>query len=534
MSKNMSILRGGDSDRIWQKYCGFLDLTLDEFMDIQNELLMEEIDLVVDTPLGRKIMRNNKPKTVDEFRKTVPLTTYDDYAEYLNERREDVLAEEPYCWVHTSGRGGSFKWSPFTERAFSRAVDMLVAGFILACTNKKGKINLTGRERCVHNLPPRPYFSAESSWELCKRFDFRVIPPMEEAEKMEFRERTQQGFKLALQSGVDIIGSMSSILVKIAEGFSEGLQQRKFSPFMLKPRVLLRFAKALLISKIKRRQLLPRDLWSPKAIICCGTDTSIYRDLVAYYWGKEPYEYYAGSEASFTALQSWNKKDLVFIPYCHFIELIPESEWLKWQDDNSYQPSTVLLDEVKPGERYELVITDFYGMPFLRYRVGDLIRISALEDKEAGIKLPHMVFESRADGLIDIAGFTRLDEKTIWQAITNIGIRYEDWCIRKEFTGEGESILHLYIELKDDINEESVRNRLHEQLAALDPFYNDLDTMLKLIPLRVTLLSHGAFERYLNEKRAAGYDLAHLKPRHMNATDEMINDLLRVSKEITA
>ena len=76
---------------------------------------------------------------------------------------------------------------------------------------------------------------------------------------------------------------------------------------------------------------------------------------------------------------------------------------------------------LEPGERYELVITSFYGMPFVRYRLGHLIRITALADDEAEIHLPQMVFETRADDLIDIAGFTRISEKTVTQAIANAG-----------------------------------------------------------------------------------------------------------------
>lgn len=70
-------------------------------------------------------------------------------------------------------------------------------------------------------------------------------------------------------------------------------------------------------------------------------------------------------------------------------------------------------------------------MPFLRYRIGDLIRVVSLEDEEAGIKLPQIIFESRADDLIDIAGFTRIDEKTMIQAVINTGIKFEDWSARK-------------------------------------------------------------------------------------------------------
>jgi len=96
-----------DKQTIWQRYCGFLDLSLDEFMRIQELLLLEEIELVADSPLGRRIMNNKQPTSVAEFRRIVPLTTYKDYAPYIGDRQEDALAEKPYLWGHTSGRGGS-------------------------------------------------------------------------------------------------------------------------------------------------------------------------------------------------------------------------------------------------------------------------------------------------------------------------------------------------------------------------------------------------------------------------------------------
>lgn len=97
---------------LWQRYCGFLDLSIDEFMDIQKELLIDEIEQVSDSLLGKKIMGGRKPQSVEEFRRVVPLTTYDDYEPYLSEQQEDVLAEKPVFWCHSAGRGGYFKWVP--------------------------------------------------------------------------------------------------------------------------------------------------------------------------------------------------------------------------------------------------------------------------------------------------------------------------------------------------------------------------------------------------------------------------------------
>ncbi|MBA7588238.1 hypothetical protein ES708_30290 [subsurface metagenome] len=181
----------------------------------------------------------------------------------------------------------------------------------------------------------------------------------------------------------------------------------------------------------------------------------------------------------------------------------------------------MLLDEVKPGEHYEVIITSFYGMPFLRYRIGDLIRIVALEDEETGIKLPQMVFESRADGLIDIAGFARLDEKTIWQAIVNTGIKNEDWSARKEYD-EDKPVIRLYIELKEEMDVNELERLIHQELVSLHRDYRDLEGMLGIQPLRATILSKGSFQRYYEERKRDGADLAHLKPPHMNAPDTVI------------
>ena len=179
---------------------------------------------------------------------------------------------------------------------------------------------------------------------------------------------------------------------------------------------------------------MPKDLWPVKALIGWGIDTSIYRDMVYKYWGAYPYEFHACTEAGIIAAQSLARRDMTFIPHSNFFEFIPEAEWLRSKEDIFYEPRAVLLPEVKSGECYELVVTSFYGMPFIRYRLGHLIRIIGLEDEEAKVCLPQMVFEARADDLIDIAGFTRVSEKTVMQAIANTGIDYEDWMVRKEIS----------------------------------------------------------------------------------------------------
>jgi hypothetical protein len=216
---------------------------------------------------------------------------------------------------------------------------------------------------------------------------------------------------------------------------------------------------------------------------------------------------------------------MTFIPNLNFFEFIPEEESIKSWQDPSYQPQTYLLDEVKPGN-YELVITSFHGGPFIRYKLGHLVKITSLRNEELGIDIPQMEFLTRVDDQIDIAGFTRLSEKIIWQAIENTGLSYTDWTARKEVREK--PILHLYIELKDNghATTEQITSLIHDELKKLDNPYSELESFTGLRPIEVTILPETAFQSYRSRQQAAGAELEHLRPPHINPSDDIIHLLL--------
>ncbi|MBA7699337.1 hypothetical protein ES703_108032 [subsurface metagenome] len=259
-----------------------------------------------------------------------------------------------------------------------------------------------------------------------------------------------------------------------------------------------------------------------------GLDTSIYKDDITYYWGITPHESYAGTEGLAYAMQAWNRKGMTFLPDTVFLELIPCEEQLKYQDEN-YQPSTVLLSEVEEGKLYEVVVTQLYGMPLLRYRLNDIIKVIAMKDEETGINLPQIIFQRRVGETVNLAGLAELDEKTIWQAIAQTEIKYTDWIACKEYD-RNQSFLRLCLELKVDKEPGEVATMIDQQLRIVDTDYKDIHDYLKLQPVRVTLLSSGTFQRYMDEKIKEGADLAHLKPSHVNPPEAEILRLLHLSE----
>jgi hypothetical protein len=516
------------SNETWQQYCGFLDLSVPEYMQIQERLLLEQIGALHGSILGRKIIGDRRPGNIQEFRENVPITIYEDYNPHLVEKREDSLPEKPYCWAYTSGRSGTPKYVPFTRRAYDRITDDSIGIMILACARNKGDVRVHRGMKVVYNLPPRPYFSGYIAASMTDKMDLRFLPPVELAEKMQFEDRIKESFKLALREGVDYVGSQTSVLIKIAESFASQSSSINVKKLISQPGVLFRGMRGKARAKLANRPMLPKDLWNIKAVVCYGMDTAAYKTKLADYWGVEPYEFYGSTEAGAAAIQAWNHKGLYFNPFSCFYEFIPESEVAVWLKDPVYRPQSYLISEVKPGERYELFISSFYGMPFVRYRMEDIFEVESLTDTDTGIRLPQFVFSGRSRDLIDLAGFAQLGEKDIWLAIARTGIGVEDWSARKEIINN-ETVLRIYLEPKDHNPLPVLEESIHKALTEVNWNYRDIDSMLKMKVLRVTALSNGTFKRYYLEKKAAGVALSQMKPPRMNAPDIAIEELLRSS-----
>jgi len=539
MPKAIELLQQGRNEELWQMCCGFLSLNLEQFMTIQKRLLLEQLGLLNRCPLGKKIMRGAKPETVEEFREQVPLTTYADYCPELEEKREDGLPAKPALWVHTSGRSGEYscKWVPMTQ-AYSREMSILMYGIgnLSNCKGWGDTSDIPERPKLVYSVAPRPYVSGAMASMLEQQTPVDYLPALEEAEALSFEERVKLGFKQALSQGLDYFFGLSMVLVVVGNKFSQSSDKVDIRPLLSQPKALFRLTKGLLKSKLARRTMLPKDLWSVKGIISSGLDSWVYRDRIKELWGRYPLDAYVSTEGGIMATQTWDYDGMTFIPNLNFFEFIPESEHFKWQLDHSYQPKTVLLDEVKAGENYEVVITNFHGGAMVRYRVGDIVRITSLRNEKLGIDIPQMVFERRADGLLDFV-VIRLTEKTIWQAIENTGVAYEDWTAYKE---AGEPALRLFIELKDGYqgSDADIAQAIYEQIMKSDNddyttsgVHDDLVDMINF-RVEITLLPRGAFANYTSQRQTEGADLAHLKPPHINPSDKVLSLLLAKPEEV--
>jgi hypothetical protein len=542
MTRPIELLREGRKDELWQMCCGFMDLNLEQFMAIQRRLMAEQIEFLKASSLGRKLMRGAKPTSIDEFRAVVPLTTYGDYIPELTEKREETLPLPPAQWVRTSGYTGKYeiKWIPMSERYVEELEKLCGAIVILCMANYRGDMRgMKQHLKVLSTFAAPPYASGVIASLLRQAVNCDFLPS--NADDLNFIDKVKKGFSQALDEGLDGFGGLPSVLVTVGEQLKQQSNTMDKKDLLKRRGALLRVLKGLAKSRLAGRPMLPRDLWKVRGILGGGTDSAVFKKRVDELWGRTPLELYAGSEGGIYAVQAWDYSTMTFTPNLNFYEFIPEREHFKWQVDHSYKPKTVLLDEVEEGQAYELILTNLHGGALTRYRVGDVVRITSLRNEAAGIELPQMVFERRADDLIDIAGFGRLTERVIWEAIENAGVPYVDWTARKEIVDD-QAFLHIYLESSTSPapSEKAFTAALYRQFRELDKRYNfniysifgEEEEPPEDLPLRVSYLPMGAFRRYIVKRQNEGADLGHIKPPHINPSDTVLAALSEPAVEV--
>ena len=292
----------------------------------------------------------------------------------------------------------------------------------------------------------------------------------------------------------------------------------------MKPLMLYRFLKAKYQCAKEGRDIEPRDLFSLKSLVCAGTDTASYKDALREAWGIDPLEIFAGTEVSIVGTETHSRNGMVFFPDSCFYEFIPEDEVYKSMDDPSYQPLTILMDELVANQNYELVVTVLKGGAFARYRIGDMFRcVSTGGDKSTN--LPQLVFLDRVPWVIDIAGFTRITENSIEDVIRLSGLSIKHWIAKKEYDTKRRPYLHIYVELNPadlgrmTVSTQILKEHLEVYFTFFDTDYRDLKKMLGIEPLQITVLKCGTMEQY--------QELTGKKLRRVNPSSFELSEFLK-------
>ena len=487
---------------LWDKYCYFLDLTLEEYMDIQKKYLKEQIALWKDSQLGQSILKGKDINDIEDFRKNVPLTTYYDYADILLKKDSSYLSKKADIWIQTTWEGGTkpIKVAPYTREMLDTFRDNVMTCLLLCTSKRKYHFKYKNDDNFLYGLAPLPFMTGLFPTMLNEVTDISFLPPVEKAVDMSFKERNVTGFKMAMKDDVHFFFGLGSVAYAITQSISQSVSTSSGgglkSLMKCKPHMRSRIIKAKLRSKREKRNILPKDLFKLRGFMVAGTDNRYYKDELEALWGTRPMELFAGTEPSLIGSETWRRNGMYFFPNTGLYEFIKIEDSVNNRLNPNYIPKTYLMDEVEVNETYELILSIFHGGAFMRYRVGDVYKCVGKECKEEGTTIPRFEYIDRVPWIIDIAGFTRFSEEEIETVIKRTKLPIKDWLANKELNELGNPVLSLYLEMEEKVDDNELERIIHETFSKFDEDFDGLKNIIGTNPVKITQLLNNEISLY--------------------------------------
>lgn len=221
-----------------------------------------------------------------------------------------------------------------------------------------------------------------------------------------------------------------------------------------------------------------------------GANFSIYDEKLNYYTGNLPIysPVYAASEGTIGINPYVKKIEYVIIPDTVFYEFIEE------KDFNATNPKTCLVDELKVGGVYEVVLTNYSGL--YRYRLGDVVKVVEYYNNT-----PSIEFLYRKNQALNMVA-----EKTTEEHLTNAIIKTMEKLKLKliDYTtypdnaiSPGRYIFYLEVE-GNHMEVKTLEDELDKQLALSNLAYGRARQCKKLSRLKIVLVKRNTFSRVKN------------------------------------
>ena len=402
----------------------------------------------------------------DDYRASVPLTTYDDYEEAIDRMTEkgekNILTAYPVVYyASTSGTSGAPKKIPVSDRGLEVFRNYSSSMFFSVMSefykNTMFKNVPDGYWLAVMNfaqtpLPDGTMFGSISAAclddEALKAVPHFLSTPLEVfactggANVKYLHAR----YGIAQRNVTQITGPYIPALLDLMNYIKDewkmlvdDIRDGAISAEITMPDELRAKLEADLQPDPKRADELEREfskgfdrtimrrIW-PKlsgfSSIWAGNFSSYARKLQEYSGRSIPYYTmsYVSSEGIFGVARHPHDQCYVMLPGSCFFEFIPVNPQDEEDDPN---PQTVLFNEVQEGKDYELVITNQSG--FYRYRMGDVIRVIGFYNES-----PMITFKYRKKNIVSIAG-EKFTEDHLLSAVRSFerktGINIIDFCM---------------------------------------------------------------------------------------------------------
>jgi hypothetical protein len=511
---------------------------------VQEQFLLKLLRRQQNTELGQKYGLR-EIKTVDEFRDRVPVLPYSSYqpfTERIFQGEANLLTADPVVYINlTSGSTGPQKLIPVTKRfqnSLKRA-NLSALGFLadaLEAQNRQfGKLLITNTAQVLGQSPGGVNYGLASVGVLrMGKFLYQQLfaHPFETLLPSDSLTRHYVCLLFALRDRAmgGIIANFPMLLLRTcdyleryAEDLIRDLEKGTIADWLdLEPEVRAKLERQWSADPVRARELreiiqsegrlTPKLAWPNLSFLATarGGTSDFYFERFSHYFGDTPVfgAVYSSAEATFSIYPDVNVDGSVLAIESGFFEFVPPDQW------DADHPETLLASEVKIGEHYRLLATNYSG--FYRYDIGDVVEVVGFFEKA-----PLLVFRYRRGGIISAAA-EKTSEHHATQVVQALQQEYnlllEDFCLTLS-----ESLVSPHYLINIELLPGQTLDDPQAFLASFDRKLQAANTSYALkrpsnyIPApRLRLLAPGSFATLRQRQLAKGVPDSQLKFPHIS------------------
>ena len=377
---------------------------------------------------------------------------------------EIILTKTVALWYCTSGSMGGRKWMPWTYQDYTRTRKDL--GEILMKF-------LTPEDRLMSIMLPAPFLSGSTAFRILEGTAFLGTPIEQLALTPEY---VADSFGLLRKRQPTVMLCTPSLTLRMAEEIEIN------APLILKNMAEEQKSALLKVASVvtKVKKIKPKNIFKEMRAGFFGAEPlDPFRKAIEDLWNIEAFDVYAFTEGYGAGYECQEHNGLHFPSPNGIIEIIPQKELDKEEEDQNYQPEAVLLSEAEEGLVGEIVLTDFKdALPLVRYRIKDLVKVISSGGCSCDDPSPRLKIMGRTDSVINL-GFIRLSaiifDRLIMKEFKSGKVAlWEVFVSREKYRPK----LTLTIEPDFIKNEEEFKKELFNSLHNFDLFQRGYDNDL--------------------------------------------------------
>ncbi len=526
--------------------------------EVQEQFLHKLLQTHKDTELGCQYGLKDI-KTIEQFQERIPVLPYDGYEPYIERiarGEKNILTPDPVVYLNTtSGSTGKQKLIPVTRR-FQNSLgwaNLTCIGFLSEALRvrglKFGKLLVTNTAQLTGRTPAGiDYGPGGTGVMRMNKFLYKQLfaHPYETLTVADSLTRHYLCFLFALRdpSMRGIIANFPMLILRTcnyferyAEDLIQDLETGEFANWLkLEPEIRAKLERQWSPTPTRAAQLreilnsegrlTPKLAWPGLSYIATarGGTSDFYFERFPHYLDDTPVfgAVFASAEGTFSIYPDLNTDGSVLAIATGFFEFIPQDQW------EAEHPKTLLATEVKAGEYYRILMTNYSG--FYRYDIGDVVEVVGFYEKA-----PLIVFRHRRGGILSSTTekTTESHATQVMQALQQeFGLLLEDFCIT---LSENEFPAHylVNVELADNYtlsNPQAFLRRFDEKLKEINVYYKAKRRDQVPSP-RLRILASGSFAIVRQRQLLKGIPDSQLKFPHISEDRNFLAGL-RVEQEI--